>query len=85
MLGEIDAVIVTGDISDKGDLSSYEVFKSIIDQLQLPYFLIPGNHDKREPLRQCFHQHQYMPQSDELNWVQPLDIHDNRAEQYDPQ
>ncbi|MDP2571823.1 phosphodiesterase [Vibrio penaeicida] len=73
MLGEIDAVIVTGDISDKGDLSSYEVFKSIIDQLQLPYFLIPGNHDKREPLRQCFHQHQYMSQSGEINWVQPLD------------
>ncbi|MBD1557792.1 phosphodiesterase [Vibrio sp. S9_S30] len=72
MLGEIDAVLVTGDISDKGDLASYEVFKAIIDQLQLPYFVIPGNHDKREPLRQCFRQHQYLPHSGELNWVHSL-------------
>ncbi|WP_104401204.1 phosphodiesterase [Vibrio penaeicida] len=72
MLGKIDAALVTGDISDKGDLSSYEAFKSIIDQLKLPYLLIPGNHDKREPLRQCFEHHQYLPRTGELNWVHPL-------------
>ncbi len=64
-----DILLVTGDIADSGKVSEYEVFRQIIEQLAIPYLLLPGNHDKRDAMRQVFADHGYLPQHGPLNWV----------------
>jgi len=72
LIGPVDALVVTGDISDKGDLESYLAFKTQVERLPIPYYLIPGNHDLREPMRKCFSDSVYIPDSGKINWVQDL-------------
>ena len=38
-VGPIDAILVSGDISDDGSAESYELFKSVLKTLNLPYSL----------------------------------------------
>lgn len=71
-IGPVDAVIVTGDISDDGSAESYALFRDLLRPLDLPYFVIPGNHDQREPMRTAFADHDYMPASGRLNWATSL-------------
>lgn len=40
-------VIATGDIAEKGRNDELEKAKEILDKLQVPYFIIPGNHDTK--------------------------------------
>jgi len=44
---ETDLVIVTGDIAEKGRSQELEYSQQILDQLKIPYFIIPGNHDTK--------------------------------------
>jgi Predicted phosphohydrolases len=44
---DIDFVIVSGDITDKGDRNSFLEAKRLLDRLKAPYYPIPGNHDTR--------------------------------------
>ncbi|USH05429.1 phosphodiesterase [Grimontia kaedaensis] len=67
-LGHVDAIIVTGDITDHGDVESYEAFKSVIRRLGIPYFVIPGNHDLRSSMHHCF-ENLTPAISEEINWV----------------
>lgn len=67
-IGPIDAVLITGDISDDGSAESYALFRDLIGPLNLPYFVIPGNHDQREPMRKAFADQSYVPDSGRLNW-----------------
>ena len=66
--GKTDAVIVTGDISDDGSEESYSRFKALVAPLNLPVFVIPGNHDKREQMRSAFSHEGYLPGTGMLNW-----------------
>ena len=43
-----------------------------VRRLPAPYFLIPGNHDRRDPLRQCFEDKATIPPSGKINWVHDL-------------
>ena len=49
-------VIVTGDLTHRGDLASYERLKTVLDTLHCPYELLIGNHDRREHFVQVFTQ-----------------------------
>ncbi|MGC9150190.1 MAG: metallophosphoesterase family protein [Microbacter sp.] len=40
-------VLVAGDIADKGDRTSMLTAKKLLDQLNIPYYAVPGNHDTR--------------------------------------
>ncbi len=71
-LAPIDAVVVTGDITDRGDSKSYAAFRQQVDRLPAPSFVIPGNHDLREPMRAAFADRSYMPSTGKLNWVHDL-------------
>lgn len=42
---EIDFIIVAGDISDQALLKEYEIYYSIMDELEKPYLTLIGNHD----------------------------------------
>ncbi len=68
MIGPIDAVIVSGDLTDFGDPEEYRRFRSIMSGLTLPLAVVPGNHDRREPLRSAFADLPTMPASGPVNW-----------------
>jgi 3',5'-cyclic AMP phosphodiesterase CpdA len=49
-----DAIIMTGDLVDQGDPEQYEYLKKLLAPLEIPYFLLVGNHDERNALRAAF-------------------------------
>lgn len=49
-----DLVLVTGDISNSGNIEAIKYAKGLLDQLNFPYFVVPGNHDLRKDLIQVF-------------------------------
>ena len=49
-----DLVIVTGDITYDGKLDEAERAAAILEELQYPYYIVPGNHDKRDTLWSVF-------------------------------
>jgi len=62
-IGELkpDLVVATGDLVDGSDLNlAYDEFIRITAPLS-PYYLIPGNHDEREILRNKFKDRNWMP------------------------
>ena len=59
----VDAVIVTGDLTDQGSPEEYATIRPMLDRLECPYFLIPGNHDDPANLRGAFADHTYLPPS----------------------
>ena len=61
-----DLVLHTGDIASRGNVERYERFLQIVDPLQVPIVLIPGNHDERGALRQVFSGTPMLPSNDEF-------------------
>lgn len=49
-----DAVIVTGDLTDSAASAEYAVVKSALEALEVPAYVLPGNHDDRAGLRAQF-------------------------------
>lgn len=66
-----DIVIVSGDLVDFGQAEEYAVLRPELERLQMPYYLVPGNHDDRAALRAAFADQGYLPASPEapLDWV----------------
>lgn len=67
-IGVIDALLISGDISDDGSAESYRHFKELLAPLDLPFYVIPGNHDAREPMRAAFNGDGYFAETGKLNW-----------------
>ena len=42
---DIEFVVVTGDLSESGDLASLQAIKQALDQLRVPYYAASGNHE----------------------------------------
>lgn len=68
----IDAIIISGDVSDDGSAESYTIFRSLAEGLEAPLFVIPGNHDRREAMRAAFGGDGYLPATGKLNWCQKV-------------
>jgi 3',5'-cyclic AMP phosphodiesterase CpdA len=49
-----DAVLVSGDLTDRSDARSYERVRELLAPLPMPVHVLPGNHDDREALRTWF-------------------------------
>jgi 3',5'-cyclic-AMP phosphodiesterase len=49
-----DIVLITGDATDEGDAPAYTHLTELLAKLEIPFFIIPGNHDKREGMRNAF-------------------------------
>jgi 3',5'-cyclic-AMP phosphodiesterase len=56
-----DLVVHTGDLVDHGEPDEYERLRDLLAPLSMPAFVIPGNHDAREPLRNAFRADGYLP------------------------
>lgn len=63
-----DAVVITGDLTDRGSQEEYALLGELIAPLPMPVYLMPGNHDERDALRNAFPAHAYLRQS--LEFVQ---------------
>jgi Icc protein len=49
-----DAVVVSGDIANTPDDAEYERARELLDRLDAPVYVLPGNHDDRERLKRHF-------------------------------
>ena len=68
-LDPLDAVLISGDISDDGSADSYDFARTELKRLGLPLYVVPGNHDAREPLRAAFADFAEMPSSGLIDWA----------------
>ena len=50
----VDAVLVSGDVSDDGGEESYRPARSALDRFECPVHVLPGNHDDRARVRGAF-------------------------------
>ncbi len=64
-----DIVVMSGDLVDFGTADEYAIARPALDRLSMPYFVIPGNHDDREAMREAFADHLYLPRAGFLNYV----------------
>ncbi|WP_139416197.1 metallophosphoesterase family protein [Agromyces laixinhei] len=58
-LGNVDALLVSGDIADHGDVGEYEQFFAALPGL--PTLVVPGNHDLSAPLLAAMRAHGHPP------------------------
>lgn len=61
-----DLTVLTGDLVDSGNPEEYRHLRRLLEPLKMPYYLMPGNHDAREPLRSVFSDHAYLNQGSEF-------------------
>jgi 3',5'-cyclic-AMP phosphodiesterase len=61
-----DFVWITGDLVDQGSAAEYAHLRELLRPLQIPWALMPGNHDDRASLRQSFADQPYLPKSGEF-------------------
>lgn len=59
-LDEIDAVVISGDLSEDGSLWAYEYIDNTFAKLGLPTYCCPGNHDDLNVFFQGFHPSFYL-------------------------
>ena len=50
LIGPVDKLVVTGDLSESGCTASYDHFAEIMECCPLPWRAIPGNHDGRKAM-----------------------------------
>jgi 3',5'-cyclic AMP phosphodiesterase CpdA len=49
-----DVVLITGDCVDEGRVTEYQRFVELLRPLNIPVYVIPGNHDHRDHMRDVF-------------------------------
>ncbi len=60
-----DLVIVTGDLVEAPDRESYRHFKQLLKPLQVPVFVLPGNHDDPEMMAEHLSDTPWFPVTDD--------------------
>ena len=64
-----DVTVITGDLTDHGSTEEYANLRDLLAPLAMPYFLIPGNHDNRDALREAFAHQGYFPRGGFLHYA----------------
>ena len=59
-----DAVVATGDLADHGTVEEYERLAELLAPLQMPLYLVVGNHDDARALQSVFPDHAYLTGGD---------------------
>lgn len=60
-----DVVLATGDLVDGGSAPEYRHLREAVTPLDMPVYLIPGNHDDRAALCEAFPERGYLPRPGE--------------------
>ncbi len=71
-VGRIDAVFATGDLTDMGTADEFAMFRELTTPLNMPMYVLPGNHDRREPMREAFADASYLPATGTLDYAVDL-------------
>jgi 3',5'-cyclic AMP phosphodiesterase CpdA len=72
-----DFLVISGDLVDGGKPEEYAYLLRLLAPLEIPYAVIPGNHDAREPMRAAFARLPYAQAIGALNLlvaVEHLDV-----------
>ncbi len=72
-----DVVVATGDLTDNGLVEEYRNLRELLDALEIPLYLIGGNHDEVGNLTEALDQHRYLPRDGEPQQY-VIDEHDVR-------
>lgn len=64
-----DLVFLTGDLVNYGQRQEYVLFHEIISRLQMPAYILAGNHDDCSLMREVCSDHSYLPNSGPLAYV----------------
>jgi 3',5'-cyclic-AMP phosphodiesterase len=64
-----DVVVVTGDLVEHGSAAEYEHLRALLAALVMPVFVIPGNHDSREGMREAFGREGYLLRAGFLHYA----------------
>jgi 3',5'-cyclic AMP phosphodiesterase CpdA len=64
-----DVTVITGDLVDHGNRNEYDNLRQLLAPLAMPYFLIPGNHDSRDGMREAFAHLGYLPPAGFLHYT----------------
>ncbi|MFY9780836.1 MAG: phosphodiesterase [Candidatus Baltobacteraceae bacterium] len=56
-----DVVVATGDLVDAGKPKEYKRLRKILEELRVPLYVVPGNHDRSDAFREAFADHRYLP------------------------
>jgi 3',5'-cyclic-AMP phosphodiesterase len=51
---EPDAAVISGDLTERGGDGEYELVADLVAKLNVPTYVLPGNHDDRGAMRRCF-------------------------------
>lgn len=57
-----DLVLATGDLVNKAHKQDYQVMRREFDRIEMPVYVIPGNHDDRDMMRENFASLGYLPE-----------------------
>jgi 3',5'-cyclic AMP phosphodiesterase CpdA len=55
-----DVVLATGDLTNRGKREEYAQLRELLHDFSIPLFVIPGNHDDRDLLREAFREDAYV-------------------------
>jgi Icc protein len=51
---QVDAVLVSGDLTHDGDEPELQLAREVLERVEAPLYVLPGNHDDRALLREVF-------------------------------
>lgn len=63
-----DLLVLSGDLVDAGTAPEYRRLRDMLDAVRIPVCLMPGNHDRRAPLRQAFSDHACLGDSGRMHY-----------------
>lgn len=63
-----DLLVASGDLVDHGEPGEYARLRGMLATVGVPLRLMPGNHDRRAPLRQVFADHDYLGGSGRMHY-----------------
>lgn len=69
----LDAIALTGDLTDGGSMADYALLKDVLSPLDMPVLMVPGNHDKRANLRAAFRDRLDFGDAEFLNYETVID------------
>lgn len=71
-------VVASGDLADSGSAAEYRRIKAELDRLAMPYCVMPGNHDKRDSMREVFGATPALPVSESGHLQYAIDLDEIR-------